>query len=277
MKLVQGDKGPEVKTLQRALNRFGSMLLVDGDFGASTAQAVLDARQLLDVPPMNGIADDALIARLMALPEPSEELTAPGVAFVGREEVTSPSAYRQKYQFPVWPGPHSGVTIGIGYDLKFADRAKLDMDWGALLPRAVKDRLAKVCGRTGSAALLQQVHDIAIPLPAAMKGFLGRILPQHVSRTRDIYPQLDGLKPAQRTVLISLVFNRGAKLDSADGRRYEMQQIQRLLAAGDFAAVPAQLRAMKRLWNPATEAGLVTRREHEALLWSDGFARLQLD
>src|SRR5438445_187663 len=85
LKLARGDKGPEVKQLQRALNRLGSMLLVDGDFGSSTELALLDARALLPLPPLTGAADDALMAALTALPEPSKHIPGAGVTLLGRE------------------------------------------------------------------------------------------------------------------------------------------------------------------------------------------------
>jgi hypothetical protein len=277
MRLVKGDKGPEVQVLQRALNRIGSMLLVDGDFGSSTEIAVTEARAFLGLPSSKA-ADDLLLATLDALPEPSKELTSAGVTFVGREEVSSPAQYRSKYLRPLLPPAPSGITIGIGYDLKFSSRAKLDVDWGNLLSTQEKNRLGQVCGVTGTAALLQQVRDIEIPLPVAMRVFLGCMMPEHVGHTRRIYPQLDQLEPARRTALISLVFNRGAQLQDEPGkdRRREMRQIQALLAANKLDAVGEQIRSMKRLWHPDVAQGLIDRREHEAMLWSGGFAALQL-
>ena len=278
MRLLLGDKGPEVQGLQRALNRIGSMLLVDGDFGGMTERAVVEARSFLRLP-AGREADDALLAALRARPEPSRELTAPGVTYIAREEVSSPDAYRRKYLRPVLPPEDSGITIGIGYDLRFSSRAKLDQDWGGLLSPAVKDRLARVCGRKGTQAMLDEVGDIEIPLLPAMQAFVGSIMPEHVGHTRGIYPQLDALPAARRTALISLVFNRGPRLhdDSAADRRREMRQIQAALAQGRFDDVPVQLLAMRRLWDPVTARGLIERREREARLWMHGFAALQLD
>jgi len=39
-----------------------------------------------------------------------------------------------------------------------------------------------------------------------------------------------------------------------------------LVAAGDLAGIAAQLRSMKRLWDPVKQKGLITRREQEAKL-----------
>ena len=274
MVLRQGDRGEDVKTLQRGLDRLGSMLLVDGDFGPATEAAVAEARESLRLAP--GVeADDRLVDALAAVPEPAPEVTAAGVTFIGREEVSSPAAYRRQYRRPVWPSAESGITIGIGYDLRFVrDRAKLVVDWGDVLDARVIDRLLAVCGRAGSRERLDQVGDIEVPFLAATAVFLRRMIPEHAGRTRDTYPSLDTLPPHRRTTLISLVLNRGNRTHG-EGRE-EMARIQELLAAGDLAPVAAQIESMTRLWNPVTLPGLIQRRLREARLWRDGFDALQL-
>jgi peptidoglycan hydrolase-like protein with peptidoglycan-binding domain len=274
MALRRGEKSAAVKELQRSLNRLGALLLVDGDFGGGTEQAVTDARAVLGLPGP-GEADDSLLGALARVPDPSPELTAPGVTFIAREEVTSPAEYRRRYKNPVWPTADSGITIGIGYDLRFADRAKLEEDWGATLGTAIISRLAPVSGTRGSAELLASVRDVEVPLPHAVTVFLKRMLPEHVRKTRNAYPQLDSLPAARRTALISLVFNRGASFDG--GRRREMKRIRELLDAGDTEAVPEQIESMIRLWNPQKEGGVIARRRREATLWRSGFGGLQLE
>jgi peptidoglycan hydrolase-like protein with peptidoglycan-binding domain len=273
MLLKRKDKGEPVKALQRSLNLLGSMLLIDGDFGDATEAAVVEARTALGLPDGN-VADDALFDALAKLPQPSGELTAPGVTFIARQEVSSPKAYRQTYSHPVWPTANSGITIGIGYDLKFATGATLDADWGAALPGATIERLAAVSGAAGSAARLAQVADINVPLLTAIRVFLQRMMPKHIGHTRSAYPTLDTLPPHRRTALISLVFNRGS--DLTGDRRSEMKRIQALLAAGGLDAVAEQFEAMTRLWDPAKERGGIERRRQEAQLWREGFEALQL-
>lgn len=224
--LKRSDKGEPVKALQRSLNLLGSMLLIDGDFGESTEAAVVDARGALGLSD-GKVADAPLFDGLAKVPEPSAELTAPGVTFIGREEISSPKAYRQKYIHPVWPSANSGITIGIGYDLRFADRAALDADWGDVLQAGTIERLAGVSGAVGSAARLAQVADIDVPFLGAVKVFLQRMMPEHIGRSRSAYPTLDTLPPHRRTALISLVFNRGNDLEG--DRRREMKRIQELL------------------------------------------------
>jgi hypothetical protein len=274
MVLRRGDKSDEVKELQRSLNRMGALLLVDGDFGPATEQAVSEARSLLGLPDA-AEADDSLSEALSAVHDPSPELTAPGVTFIAREEVTSPAEYRRRYKNPVWPTKDSGITIGIGYDLRFTSRAKLESDWGGTLDAPVISRLASVSGTRGSAERLESVKDVEVPLPHAVGVFLRRMLPEHIGKTRRSYPQLDDLPAARRTALISLVFNRGPSLDG--DRRVEMRRIRQLLDSGRLDAVPEQLESMTRLWDPEKEGGVITRRRREATLWRSGFAPLHLE
>ena len=274
--LKVGDRGESVKVLQRALNRVCSLLLVDGDFGPVTQAAVADAYEVLGRPGPP-VADDAFVSALQARPEPSTELTAPGVVFIGREEVSSPAAYRATYRSPVWPTANSGITIGIGYDLAHTTPAQFRANWSAL-PAATLDRLMPAVGVRGSRALCEAVKDIQISLPLAVTVFLQRMVPTHAAATRSIYPRLDTLPPARRTALISLVFNRGTDLtdDPGSTRRREMKLIQTLLAAGDVELVANELESMTRIWDPQTERGVILRRRREATLWRAGFAALQL-
>jgi hypothetical protein len=273
MALARGDSGDKVKDLQRCLNKLGSLLVVDGGFGSSTEIAVTDACGVLGLPSSPEV-DDTLLSALQNLPEPSKELTAPGVTFVGREEISGPDQYRSRFRFPVCPPPPSGITIGIGYDLKFVNLQKLQSDWSKVLSPNSIERLAAVTGKTGSQTLLGQVNDIEVPLLSAVKVFLERMMPDHITKTRAIYPCVDDLPSHRRAALISLVFNRGASLEG-DSRR-EMKQIQELLATNDLEPVADQFEAMTRLWDPKTASGLIARRRREALLWRSGFEPLQL-
>jgi peptidoglycan hydrolase-like protein with peptidoglycan-binding domain len=278
------DSGDNVKQLQRNLNKIGSALLIDGDFGPGTRDAVIDARAALSLsaaagpaipaaaPIGPGDADDALIAALEALPEPFPPLGSPGVTFIARFEIGSPKQYRVKYRQPVWPGESSGITIGIGYDLRFCTRAQFEADWVGV-PRASIDRLAPAFQAAGNATLCTSLADLDFPLELAMKVFTGRTLPSYLAQTRSIYPQVDSLPRARRSALVSLVYNRGTDLEG--DRRREMKNIQTLLAAGNLEAVSAEFESMERLWPDA--AGLVKRRHDEAKLWRSGFAALQLE
>lgn len=277
MVLRQGDRGDAVKVLQRDLNKLGSMLVVDGGFGAGTRNAIALARETLQRPGPPEEADDDLQQAVAAAPDPCPPLTAAGMTFIAREEVSDAATYQRRFQTPVWPTPESGITIGVGYDLRFVDRAGLVADWGDVLSAGDIERLAGVLQKPGTAALLASVSTVVIPLSAAMRVFAGRSLPKYLGQTRSIYPAVEGfaLTPAQRTALVSLVYNRGTKLDG--DRRREMQAIRDLLAAGRINEVAEQFESMTRLWNENTEGGLIRRRRSEATLWRAGFAPLLLE
>jgi GH24 family phage-related lysozyme (muramidase) len=255
------------------------MLLVDGDFGPGTRDAVVDARVLLRLPGPPE-ADETLQQAVAAVPDPFPSLTAAGVTFIAREEVSGPREYRRKYKNPVWPSAESGITVGIGYDLQFVDQDSLREDWGDQLPSDAIARLSTVVGVRGSEERLARVHDIEVPLLAAMHVFQQRTLPSYQRRTLSIYPQVQNLSPERRSALVSLVYNRGTRLKDEDPvrqERREMRAIRDLLAAGDFEAVADELEAMARLWNPNKTPGLIRRRQDEAKLWRSGFDALQLN
>ena len=276
--LRTGDRGEPVKTLQRHLNKLGALLLVDGDFGRATCEAIPDARRVLNMPGGSDV-DEGLQRALAAYPDPCPLLSSAGVTFIARAEVGSPTAYRRQYCHPTWPSAKSGITIGIGYDLQFCDPARFRNDWAGQLPESCCTQLLRVIGVVGSKAQLETVRDVTIPLTAAVGAFVSRSLPHYIDLTRSIYPAFDTLSTAQRTALVSLVYNRGADLSdrSRDLQdRREMRTIRDLLAAGDLASVPAQFESMTRLWDPEELPGLIARRKDEAMLWRAGFAALTL-
>jgi hypothetical protein len=280
MVLKRGIAGDPVKVLQRGLNKLGAMLLVDGDYGKGTEAAVADARETLSMPGPADVADDELQAAVAAIPDPFPPLTAAGVTFIARQEVTDATLYRRQYQQPCWPGKRSGITIGIGYDCSFVGADQLRADWGAALNPDVVAQLAGVVRKVGSDALLAQVNAVVVPLASAMKVFTRTTLPRYLADARRSFPQIDDLPPARRSALISLVYNRGAGLkDLNTGKqdRREMRNIRALLAAGEMEGVAAQFELMTRLWDPAKEKGLIQRRRDEAALWRNGFAALKLE
>lgn len=265
-----------MKALQRGLNKVGSILLVDGDFGPGTRDAVIEGRRVLQQPGPPE-ADDAFQERVALQPDPFPFLTAPGLTFIARAEVSGPREYRRKYSHPVWPTTQSGITIGIGYDLQFVDRDRLILDWGEELSPDDLARLAGVVGVFGWAEGLERVRDVEIPLLAAVAVFVGRSLPEYVTHALSIYPHTPQLPLACRTALVSLVYNRGTRLEDRNPmlqERREMRNIRDLLASGEFDRVSEQLDSMARLWDVA---GLIQRRHDEARLWRSGFAALQLD
>jgi hypothetical protein len=274
--LRPGDGGDHVKNLQRGLNKLGEILLVDGQFGPVTQEAVAAARSALALPGPP-VADARLSDALAELPDPFPSCTASGVTFIAREEVISAANYRRHRQAPTWPQPGYGITIGIGYSLLCAATPEVfTSDWGGQLPPATIDRLVPLVGKVGSARLLETVKDLVVPFDVAMHVFATRSLPRSFSATRSAYPQVDALTAARRTALVSLVHTRGSSLPQTLDH-LEMRTIRTLLASGYEDAVASQFDAMTRLWDPFTRPGPVRRRQAEAMLWRSGFPALQLD
>ena len=279
MNLALHDEGEPVKVAQRHLNKLGSMLTVDGKFGPSMQLAVVDARAALAMPgpPM---ADDALQSALAAVPDPFVAITAPGATFIARAEVTSAKVYRDRNRFPTLPAK-SGITIGIGYDLSAVNANQLRADWGDVMPASDLDRLAACAGKKGTEQMRVSVADISVPLPGAMKVYARRSLPAYLADVRRIYPQVEALDAARQTALVSLVYNRGAALDSKTDPKFhedrrEMRAIRDLLAASTPDAIAEQFESMTRLWTTPAVAGVAQRRRDEATLWRSGFVALQL-
>lgn len=263
--LERGARGAEVEHLQDLLNRIGALLVADGDFGRGTEGALREAQMLAGLP-VTGVADAATWAWLESQPEPSDVLPTEAVTFIVREEVGSRKFYDQHVAMPHFPGEASGVTIGVGYDLRFQEPADFEADWGGILTPAQMDALRPHLGKKGSAAAVAALSDMRIPFHAAWKVFVKRALPRGIDQTARCYGDLNNLSPLCRGALASLVYNRGTKL-SGDSRR-EMKAIHKHIADGRLELVAAEFENMKRLW-PGSD-GLRKRRDKEAEMWRRG-------
>ena len=176
---------------------------------------------------------------------------------------------------PEWPGGDSGITIGIGCDIG-ADPDSLAL-WRPWLPADDYQRLERVTGLTGddAEAALDRVRSIAIPADAA-----GRVLAVQLGATaalvRRTFPGAEGLPEDSFGALVSLVYNRGAKLEGS--RRAEMAAIRDTLEAGKdwWPRVIEQLGRMTRLWGPPSPFNLSGRRLCEAALFAQGLDRVGL-
>jgi hypothetical protein len=270
--LKVGDKGPAVAEAQALLSRDGALLGVDSDFGHGTFLAVREFQANQGLP-VTGILDDATMQALRSLPDANPDIPIKGVTFTALEEVGSRAYYDTHCARPDYPGGASGVTIGVGYDLGY--QSNFEADWAGVLLADQIGRLKACLGLKGVTAreAIDSVSDIIVPWRSAWTVFLKRSLPDQVVLTRATFPSPAPPPPLCLGALVSLVYNRGPAMeDSPDhpGNRREMRQIRDAMARGDFAAVPALLRSMKRLW-PA-DSDLFERREHEAQLFEEGLA-----
>lgn len=262
-----GDRGPEVGLAQDLMNRVGMLLEDDGIFGAGTEAAVRDVQHLGNLP-VTGLVDDSTWAWLRTQPEPSPVIATKAVTFIVRAEVGSRSYYDARASRPTFPGGQSGITIGVGYDLRFQSAAGFRSDWSSVLTRSQFDALLPFVGRQGSDELARLLGEIVIPWRDAWLVFIKHILPTYVTRTRSAFPGFDSLNRLCRGVLVSLVYNRGTAMEG-DSRR-EMRDIRADVESGNLDAIPDEILAMKRLW-PGNR-GLQLRRDQEAAVFRDGLA-----
>lgn len=193
-----------------------------------------------------------------------------------REEVSSKAYYERHYTHPEWPGGASGVTIGIGYDLGYATRAKIMADWSSLDPEMLGVML-RCAGVTGAAAqqLLPSVKAlITIPWDAAISVFTNRDIPSWTALVLAKIARADRLTPTCLGVGVSIAYNRGASFDLSGERYAEMRALKQHVNANQLTLVPGDIRAMKRLW--PTVKGLRDRRDREADLWTVGLSTIEL-
>jgi len=180
--------------------------------------------------------------------------------------------YNKFLKNPVWPEGQSGVTIGIGYDLGYVNKAEFSEDWKDL-PKEIFDRLYKVVGIKGYNAknLIRGLRDIVIPWDLALKVFNNKTVTKFYNLTKQTFPNFDNLPEDAKGGLVSLVFNRGAALEG--DRRREMKLIRdgmKLVSVYDQKAltfIANQIRNMKRIWiGGSIEKGMSRRRDAEAKL-----------
>ena len=190
------------------------------------------------------------------------------------QEVGSRAAYENRYKHPEWPGAASGVTIGIGYDIGQSGRQDFARAWQDKLSAEHFERLARTAGVTGPAArgLPQTLRDIEVSWDAAQEVFTvhtapkyARLVLRNLAHARDLHPHAFGS-------LFSLVYNRGASFGVAGDRYREMRNIRSHMHDRKFDQVPAEFRAMKRLWAGQNLQGLLKRRDAEASLFQLGLS-----
>ena len=180
--------------------------------------------------------------------------------------------YNKFLKNPAWPEGQSGVTIGVGYDLGYVNKAEFSEDWKDL-PKEIFDRLYKVVGIKGYNAknLIRGLKDITIPWELALKVFNNKTVTKFYNLTRQTFSNFDNLPEDAKGGLVSLVFNRGAALEG--DRRREMKLIRdgmKLVSVYDQKAltfIANQIRNMKRIWiGGSIEKGMSRRRDAEAKL-----------
>ena len=89
-----------------------------------------------------------------------------------------------------------------------------------------------------------------------------RSVPHAQRETEAAFPGVDKLPADAQGALVSLIYNRGSKMEG-DSRR-EMRAIRDAVPKGDLKEIANQIRSMKRLWEGKGMGGLLKRRDAEA-------------
>ena len=189
-----------------------------------------------------------------------------------QHEVGGRAVYEKRYQKPIWAGGDSGLTIGLGYDIGYVKDAQLFSDWQGLNLNFL-NALKRFCGVKGEVVktmMRGEVLNVIIPYNIAYEVFVKKSIPKYYALTKKIYPQLDELNEDTRGALVSMVYNRGAKIDGES--RKEMKAIVDLVSKKDYEGIAEQIEQSKRLWEGKGLDGLVIRREAEADLIRESLA-----
>jgi hypothetical protein len=183
--------------------------------------------------------------------------------------------YDQTYSRPQWPGNGgSGLTIGIGYDLRYA-KSWFEGDWKTKLealasPADAYRRLAGYLGKPGSREAVRRTRDIVIPWEDAISVFRIRRLPHFIDETRRAFPGVDALHRDVFGALTSVIYNCGGGTQGASRalKAAAYAAIRAAVAAGDVPAIAAGIRDLKAFHarSPRVAKGLSRRREDEAQL-----------
>jgi GH24 family phage-related lysozyme (muramidase) len=190
-----------------------------------------------------------------------------------QHEVGGRAYYEKKLQAPIWAGGESGVTIGMGYDLGYNSDKQFMLDWSGAINLNFINALRPTIGIKGpqaKAMLKGEILNVRIPYNTAYEVFVKSSLPRYYAMTKKIYPNMDLLNDDTKGALVSVVYNRGNRLEGDS--RAEMRAIVDLIAKQDYEGIAEQIEKSKRLWEGKGLDGLVTRRESEADLVRDSMA-----
>ena len=195
------------------------------------------------------------------------------VELIIKFEIGSISYYNRILQRPSWPKGKSGITIGIGFDMGYTTEKQFLLDWSGKLNLNFIAALRPVVGLKGEQAkvmLKGEILNVKVPYTVAYEVFVKSSLPRYYAMTKAIYPELDFLNEDTRGALVSMVYNRGNKIEG--DTRKEMKAIVELVAKADYEGIAEEIEKSKRLWEGLKLEGLVTRREAEADLIRDSIA-----
>lgn len=189
------------------------------------------------------------------------------VDLIIEQEVSSEANYKQRLQYPVWPGGTSGITIGLGYDVGNQSVEQIHKDLEGILTPEDIFRLQKCAQKIGT--LCKQLLPIPVKVSwdQAQKIFYRTSIKRYTRMAASVYDELETLHPYEQTAIVGLVYNRGnnTKDKPGDDRRREMYLLIEAIKRDDDKLMASIIRQMKRLWDETKQGGLIRRRELEAV------------
>ena len=200
-------------------------------------------------------------------------LSKKAIDLIIQHEVGGRAYYDKKLQAPIWAGGESGVTIGMGYDLGYNTEKQFMADWSDKINLNYINALRPTLGLKGQQAKLLlkgEILNVRIPYNTAYKVFVKSSVPRYYAMTLKIYPDMIYLNDDTQGALVSVVYNRGNKLEGDS--RVEMRAIVDLVKNKNYEGIAEQIEKSKRLWEGKGLDGLVLRREAEADLVRDSIA-----
>ena len=197
-------------------------------------------------------------------------ISSKAIQLIIQHEIGGRAVYDKKYNKPIWAGGESGITIGFGFDMGYTTDKQFMADWSGAINLNFINALRPTIGIKGTQAkamLKGEILNVRIPYNTAYEVFVKSSLPRYYAMTKKIYPNMDLLNDDTKGALVSVVYNRGNKLEGDS--RAEMRAIVDLIATQDYEGIAEQIEKSKRLWEHKNLDGLVTRREAEADLIRD--------
>ena len=182
-------------------------------------------------------------------------------------EVGGEAYYNKKLKGVTLPPGYSSLTIGIGIDLAYYSKSKLEEMLDSCCPsltETAKSLLIRYTGikRAQAKKVLISLSWIKIPYAEAYSMFVKYTLPDYAAKALRAYPGLNQLKPNAQGAMVSLVFNRGSSMKGS--RRREMLNLKKHVKRRDYESMADEFYSMKRLWPKIR--GLRLRRDSEAKL-----------
>lgn len=193
-----------------------------------------------------------------------------GVDLIVHFEVGGRAYYEKAYSRPIHPGNSaSGVTIGIGYDLRFSSRSEIAKDWGSHVSAQDLRHYQNCSGLRGNVAKSKQ-RQIKwlvkpIPLEDAMEVFSLKTIPLYASRAEQYFPPIWEAHPYVQDAVLSVGYNRG--FSTSGYSRRHVADMKRNIASRRWNLVDDNIFHSKAVWanKPSIRRGIWRRRDAESL------------